>query len=94
MAYDIYGNRLKRGHCEVHPDIPEPFPCYRCIEERRGGDYPPEPYPEYTEEDICTAANHAYFGDDDDGGRCYCGQKRYPRGGPKDNKEVRPDATD
>ena len=25
------------------------------------------------------------FGDDDDGGRCYCGQKRYPRGGPMEH---------
>lgn len=32
MPYDIYGNTLQRGHCEVHPDIPEEYPCSRCME--------------------------------------------------------------
>lgn len=32
MAFDIY--RLRRGHCEVHPDIPEPCPCYLCYQEQ------------------------------------------------------------
>lgn len=30
MAYDIYGHTLRAGHCEVHPDEPEPYPCYYC----------------------------------------------------------------
>jgi len=34
MAFDIYGNRLRRGHCEVHPDISEPYPCYLCYQEQ------------------------------------------------------------
>jgi hypothetical protein len=55
VSFDICGNRLKPGHCEFHPDVQEPFPCYKC----------------------CEDAN-------EDGGRCYCGKKRYSRGGPKD----------
>lgn len=31
MAFDIYGNRLSRGYCEVHPHVPEPYPCHLCI---------------------------------------------------------------
>lgn len=85
MAFDIYGNYLRPGHCEVHPEVPEEFPCYRCIEESAESDYAPEP-PEPTTEDICSMQGHLYEGDDEDGGRCYCGAKRYPRGGPKDGK--------
>jgi len=33
MAYDIYGNYLKPGHCEVHPWVNEPYPCCQCMEE-------------------------------------------------------------
>lgn len=30
MSWDIYGRALTPGHCEVHPDEPEPYPCYYC----------------------------------------------------------------
>lgn len=30
MAYDIYGNHLHNGNCEVHPWITEEYPCYVC----------------------------------------------------------------
>jgi len=30
MAYDIYGDRLRRGYCEVHPDVAEEYPCSVC----------------------------------------------------------------
>lgn len=33
MAYDIYGNHLQRGHCEVHPHVQEEYPCYVCREQ-------------------------------------------------------------
>lgn len=33
MAYDIYGNTLRRGHCEVHPHVHEEYPCSLCYEE-------------------------------------------------------------
>ena len=35
MGYDIFGETLKRGYCEFHPDIPEEYPCYFCRSERR-----------------------------------------------------------
>jgi len=30
MAWDIYGNTLQRGHCEVHPWVHDPYPCCLC----------------------------------------------------------------
>ena len=35
MAYDIYGNDLERGFCEVHPYIKQEYPCSVCLAERR-----------------------------------------------------------
>lgn len=35
MAYDIFGNHLQPGHCEVHPDVAEPYPCTCCFEDLR-----------------------------------------------------------
>lgn len=32
MAFDIYGERLIHGHCEVHPWNPMPYPCHQCRE--------------------------------------------------------------
>lgn len=31
MSFDIYGNNLLRGHCEVHPYVHEPYPCSVCF---------------------------------------------------------------
>ena len=39
MAYDIYGNHLTPGHCEVHPDVYESYPCRHCYEESERQDY-------------------------------------------------------
>lgn len=33
MAYDIYGNNLRRGYCEVHPNVHEEYPCSLCYQE-------------------------------------------------------------
>lgn len=30
MSFDIYGKNLRRGYCEVHPDVPEEYPCFYC----------------------------------------------------------------
>ncbi len=30
MAWDIYGNHLQKGNCEVHPWVGEEYPCYQC----------------------------------------------------------------
>lgn len=35
MAYDIYGDRLMRGYCKVHPDVAEEYPCFFCMEDRQ-----------------------------------------------------------
>ena len=35
MAYDIYGNDLRRGYCEVHPSVNEEYPCSLCHAEIR-----------------------------------------------------------
>lgn len=42
-------------------------------------DEPPQP----TVEDYCAGMGHAYYGDDGDVGRCYCGTKTYPLGGDR-----------
>lgn len=42
MSYDIYGNPLRRGFCEVHPSINEEWPCCLCVLERNQRN-PPEP---------------------------------------------------
>ena len=33
MSFDIYGNHLRPGYCEVHPDVHESFPCHYCRNE-------------------------------------------------------------
>lgn len=45
--------------------------------------YGPSPQqPEPTEEEYCAANGHAYYGDHDGRGRCWCGHREYPVGGP------------
>ena len=34
MNFDIYGNTLQPGFCEVHPHVREVFPCSQCLLER------------------------------------------------------------
>ena len=34
MAFDIYGNNLRHGFCEVHPHVGEEYPCTICCMER------------------------------------------------------------
>lgn len=38
MSWDIHGNPLQRGHCEVHPHVHEEYPCSVCLSERRQHD--------------------------------------------------------
>lgn len=35
MSYDIYGEPLRRGHCEVHPHVHEEYPCSVCLAEKQ-----------------------------------------------------------
>lgn len=53
---------------DTGPDL-----CARCLSLAQ---------PEPTVEDYCEAGGHAYAGDDGDAGRCYCGRRLYPLGGP------------
>ena len=34
MSWDIYGQPLRSGHCEVHPDVHEEYPCSLCFMEK------------------------------------------------------------
>ena len=34
MSFDIYGNTLRCGFCEVHPHVNEEYPCSLCLAER------------------------------------------------------------
>lgn len=38
MSWDIYGEPLRRGHCEVHPHVHEEYPCSVCISEKQAWD--------------------------------------------------------
>ena len=35
MAFDIYGERLEPGHCEIHPWMACEYPCPICVEKRK-----------------------------------------------------------
>jgi hypothetical protein len=35
MAYDIYGEVLGKGCCEVHPWVNQSYPCSTCYDESR-----------------------------------------------------------
>jgi formate dehydrogenase assembly factor FdhD len=35
MAYDIYGNNLRKGYCEVHPHVAQEYPCGLCDMDRQ-----------------------------------------------------------
>lgn len=46
MSFDIYGQRLRPGHCEVHPHVHEEYPCSVCLAEsanRRNRNTGPHP---------------------------------------------------
>jgi len=38
MSWDIYGNPLRRGHCEVHPHVHEEYPCSLCLSAKQSND--------------------------------------------------------
>ena len=47
MAYNIYGGILERGHCEVHIDVAETYPCRYCLAEGRQNAAMEREYDEY-----------------------------------------------
>lgn len=34
MNWDIYGQPLRSGYCEVHPWVGEEYPCGHCLREQ------------------------------------------------------------
>ena len=34
MTWDIYGQRLEPGHCEVHPHVHQEYPCELCLRQQ------------------------------------------------------------
>lgn len=38
MSFDIHGNPLSPGHCEVHPWVHAEYPCPQCVHEREQND--------------------------------------------------------
>jgi len=94
MGWDIYGSPLRRGHCEVHPDVRESYPCARCLDEtahwseqrdeRDEAEYlqsmckPHDFHPETVRPDA-------------DRGSCYCGKVTYKADGSPWTEEP-PDA--
>jgi len=55
MSFDIYGNHLRRRHCEVHPEVPEEYPCFVCRYKDKLKTYSESQPPEPTSEDYLVA---------------------------------------
>ena len=55
MSFDIYGNHLRQGHCEVHPEVHEEYPCFVCLQENKLKNHPEPQQPEPTAEDYLVA---------------------------------------
>lgn len=41
MSWDIYGEPLRRGYCEVHPHVHEEYPCSVCLQENNKSNVQP-----------------------------------------------------
>ena len=69
MAYDIYGERLTPGHCEVHPWVHESYPCCECMSQSRAEQHYREAEKEYLAaleqeyQAYCEAAEEEYLCD-------------------------------
>ncbi len=80
MSFDIYGGRLQRGHCEVHPDVAESYPCSVCMMEqdlRRGPEIEGPSEEDYIE-GMCAESGHQQDADHTahaGAPRCYCGKR-------------------
>ena len=65
------------------PDSGLEFASYDEYVRERSGFYEHEPRDQFEEEyERCAAGDHAFAGDDGDVGRCWCGAREYPKGGP------------
>jgi len=36
MKFDIHGNDLRKGYCEVHPHVNQEYPCDICCRDKQG----------------------------------------------------------
>jgi len=67
MSYDIYGNHLRPGHCEVHPDVHEVYPCSYCLddygehEQMREQEYDQDAYNEWCAEQHFRWRSHSWL---------------------------------
>ena len=85
MSFDIYGNHLRRGYCEVHPNVHEEFPCSCCSDEYyesqhgpQGPQGPEGPTEQEYIEGQCGSEGHPFCSDAtryDGFPRCYCGNR-------------------
>lgn len=46
MPFDIYGNNLRYGYCEVHPYVHEEYPCSMCYMENERNSRQAQPNPD------------------------------------------------
>jgi len=64
MSWDIYGESLRRGHCEVHPHVHEEYPCSVCIREAQQNEAESQAYEKAMSEEYekyCAAEYEAYI---------------------------------
>lgn len=92
MAFDIFGQRLLPGHCEVHPHIHDEYPCCMCLahDRQRAQECDHEgPIEDEYLTHICETNNHPAELIDPRTGRCFCGAVQSPRSGwPPTEKEL------
>lgn len=69
MSYDIYGQPLAGGHCEVHPQVAEPYPCFACLREHQAV------RPEEAHELALLIAAHHRLDPNTRNDRCTCGER-------------------
>ena len=63
MTYDIYGNNLASGHCEVHPWVGEIYPCSLCYAESKPKHDPRQKEYERAEAEHYAEMERAYYED-------------------------------
>lgn len=59
MRTDIYGNKLRPGYCEIHPQVAEEYPCTLCLKEREVQQQLRKLMPNYILESQAQAAHQA-----------------------------------
>ncbi len=59
MAWDIYGDPLRKGHCEVHPWVHEDYPCSQCYHDSERFQHEADMQREY--EDQLAAQEFAHY---------------------------------